>query len=446
MIPRILVPIDARPPAADPAADGARRRPSSMDERALIPPALPIVTLDGRTNIPASLPLESIAARTLVPRDVNWELFQSEVQSSAPLIPTDMDERVAVPSGARPPAILQPIEHVPLDLVDPDILTTGEIQLLASEQKEKAAKSELLVRISSGLIHALIILALIYMPQFSRRDRSQEETEIARRQLSYVFLPPGLRNPPRVTQPAEPRSDKLHIDPRILRRIAPPEPQPLPGPPEPERVIKNLPNAPTAQPSVAPPQPAPPKSDQPRPPLKLELPDQPQPSRGLVLPKLSPGRAIEESAKEAARSSGRSAAISGPLPGSRGAPGGGGPSQGLMSNGIEMLTPTEGVDFSNYLARVLASVRRNWYSVIPESARLGDRGRVILQFKILRQGAVPAGEPALVDTSGKEPLDRAAVSAIRTSSPFEPLPPAFSGPYIELRFIFLYNLPIDYAQ
>lgn len=249
-----------------------------------------------------------------------------------------------------------------------------------------------------------------------------------------------------MTQPAEPRSDKLHIDPRILRRIAPPEPQPLPGPPEPERVIKNLPNAPTAQPSVAPPQPAPPKSDQPRPPLKLELPDQPQPSRGLVLPKLSPGRAIEESAKEAARSSGRSAAISGPLPGSRGAPGGGGPSQGLMSNGIEMLTPTEGVDFSNYLARVLASVRRNWYSVIPESARLGDRGRVILQFKILRQGAVPAGEPALVDTSGKEPLDRAAVSAIRTSSPFEPLPPAFSGPYIELRFIFLYNLPIDYAQ
>ena len=52
----------------------------------------------------------------------------------------------------------------------------------------------------------------------------------------------------------------------------------------------------------------------------------------------------------------------------------------------------------------------------------------------------------MVDTSRKVQLDRAAVSAIRTSSPFEPLPPAFSGPYIELRFIFLYNLPIDYAQ
>jgi hypothetical protein len=42
-------------------------------------------------------------------------------------------------------------------------------------------------------------------------------------------------------------------------------------------------------------------------------------------------------------------------------------------------------------------------------------------------------------------LDRAAVSAIRSSNPFEPLPSAFSGPYIELRFIFLYNLPIEAA-
>jgi len=47
--------------------------------------------------------------------------------------------------------------------------------------------------------------------------------------------------------------------------------------------------------------------------------------------------------------------------------------------------------------------------------------------------------------SGKEPLDRAAVSAIRSSNPFEPLPPAFSGPYIELRFYFLYNLPLEAA-
>jgi TonB family protein len=108
-----------------------------------------------------------------------------------------------------------------------------------------------------------------------------------------------------------------------------------------------------------------------------------------------------------------------------------------------MLTPTEGVDFSTYLSRVLASVKRNWYAVMPESALLGDRGRVVLQFRIMRNGVVPEAEPSMVGSSGKDPLDRAAVSSIRASTPFEPLPSAFSGPYIELRFIFLYNLPLN---
>jgi TonB family protein len=101
------------------------------------------------------------------------------------------------------------------------------------------------------------------------------------------------------------------------------------------------------------------------------------------------------------------------------------------------------VDFSSYLARVLASVKRNWYAVMPESARLGDKGRVVLQFKIMRNGVVPDAEPNMVGPSGKEPLDRAALSSIRASTPFEPLPTAFSGPFIELRFIFLYNLPLN---
>jgi TonB family protein len=74
---------------------------------------------------------------------------------------------------------------------------------------------------------------------------------------------------------------------------------------------------------------------------------------------------------------------------------------------------------------------------------LGEKGRVILQFKIMSKGDVPDAEPQLMSSSGKEPLDRAAYSSIRSSSPFEPLPSAFSGPFIELRFIFLYNLPLS---
>jgi hypothetical protein len=33
---------------------------------------------------------------------------------------------------------------------------------------------------------------------------------------------------------------------------------------------------------------------------------------------------------------------------------------------------------------------------------------------------------------------------VRASSPFEPLPTQFTGPYIELRYTYLYNVPPEY--
>jgi TonB family protein len=182
--------------------------------------------------------------------------------------------------------------------------------------------------------------------------------------------------------------------------------------------------------------------------LKPQTPP-PDETTSLVLPKFSPGRALQESMQEAMKgSSSETATSGGPIGrGSSGASGGysggGGGGQGFAGNAVTILTPTEGVDFSTYIARVLASVKRNWYSVMPESARLGDQGKVVLQFRIMRNGVVPEAEPVMMGSSGKEPLDRAAASSIRASTPFEPLPSAFSGPYIELRFIFLYNIPLN---
>jgi outer membrane biosynthesis protein TonB len=450
MIPRTLVPFDAKPPAADPAAAG-RRRPSTLDERTLIPPALPVVPLDGRTSIPASLPLDSIAARVIVPRDVKWELVAREDTVWAPLLPTEMDARVTVPRDARPPEVLGPGPLLPSVLVDPDIVTTGELHLMGTEKQESSARWNLVTRFSSGLLHALVILAVLFQPKlFPERSARREDMEIARQQLSYIFLPPDARNPAKVTHSNEPRSEKLRIDPRILRKLAPPEapPQPLPGPPEPERVVRELPNAPTPKPNVAP-QPdlsAPaPKTDFSRPTARLEPPDQPQPNRGLILPKVSAGRAIEDSVHGVAKSQGSAPVVSGgQLPGGGGA--GGGRGGGTAYGALELLTPTEGVDFTNYLARVYASVKQSWYAVMPQSVFLGDKGVVVLQFKIMRDGGVPAGEPELLRGSGKGPLDHAAFSSVRASNPFQPLPSAFSGPYIELRFTYLYNVPIEYVK
>jgi hypothetical protein len=108
-----------------------------------------------------------------------------------------------------------------------------------------------------------------------------------------------------------------------------------------------------------------------------------------------------------------------------------------------MLTPNEGVDFSGYLTRVYYTVKRNWFAVMPTSVELGEKGIVQLTFRIMRDGSVPAAEPVIQRNSGKEHLDRAAYSSVRASSPFESLPPQFSGPYIELRYTYFYNILPD---
>ena len=446
MIPRFLVPLNARPPAVD--TPTTRRRPSTLDERTLVPAMLPIVPLDGRTNIPSSLPLESIAARTVVPRGIKREDFVVEKPSNLPLQPTDMDERVTVPQGAAPPEIIAPSENIlPAEIVEPDIFLTGEVNLLTEARTEDRAKSDLARNISSVVFHILLILAIIVEPKvFPARPKTQAELDLARRQMT-ILLPPGAFETPRPTPRREPLPPAMKVDPRILRKVAPPEPTPAPpAPKEPERVVKELPSAPVPKPNVTPPDttaPAP-KTDAPKQPLKLETPEEQPKPNSLLLPKNSPGRAIQDSMRDAAKMNApRPIGGGGPIP-TRGAPGGGG--RGSVGAGIEMLTPTEGVDFNDYLARVYQSVKRNWFAVMPASVELGDKGVVSLQFRIMKNGGVPDGEPVKVFGSGKEPLDRAAISSIRTSNPFEPLPPAFSGPYIELRFTYYYNLQPDYTH
>jgi TonB family protein len=115
--------------------------------------------------------------------------------------------------------------------------------------------------------------------------------------------------------------------------------------------------------------------------------------------------------------------------------------QPRSSFGAQMLTPTEGVDFAGYLAQVLSAVRTNWYAKMPAEAKQGKRGKVVVRFKIQRDGALLDQGPTLELSSEAKALDNAALDAVRTSTPFEHLPDAFKGPNIELRFSFSYNLP-----
>jgi TonB family protein len=111
---------------------------------------------------------------------------------------------------------------------------------------------------------------------------------------------------------------------------------------------------------------------------------------------------------------------------------------GTPGSSLELLSDPMGVDFKPYLIQILARVRKNWFAVIPESARMGNRGVVLLQFIIDHEGQVP--KLVIAMPSGAESLDRAAVASISASVPFPPLPKDFRGKEVRLQFSFKYNV------
>jgi TonB family protein len=414
---------------------------SDLDARTLVPSDLPQFELDPHSSIPSYFKLEVLGDAVVVPRDMpNTPLDAvSKTPNYVPL--TILDSRVAVPKDAHAaklvPKQIVAIQDLP-DVLDPDVLTTGEVNLMTRPAVDRTEAWNAVARFASIAFHFVVILLILLAPKiFPYHPPS--DAEIARN-ITNLYIPSDLNR--FATEPSAPRpkTPVVKVDPRMLRQLAPPRQAPLApalAPPEP---VREAPAPPKASPAAPLSQPHPAES-----PIRPQTPPPDAPS-SLVLPRFSPGKALQESMQEAMKGGGSESVTSaGPI--GRGSPGGGGGGggggQGFAGNAVQLLTPTEGVDFSTYIARVLASVKRNWYSVMPESARLGDQGKVVLQFRIMQNGVVPEQEPVMMGSSGKEPLDRAAMSSIRASTPFEPLPTAFSGPYIELRFIFLYNIPLN---
>ncbi len=128
-------------------------------------------------------------------------------------------------------------------------------------------------------------------------------------------------------------------------------------------------------------------------------------------------------------------------------PGGGG--GGVLSDGdngdptsignMQLLSDPQNIDFRPYMQQVLALVRRQWFAVIPQIARTGRQGIVVLQFSIDRRGQVP--KLVIANTSGTVAFDQAAVASVSASNPFPSLPNDYRGTEIRLQLAFSYNVP-----
>lgn len=90
------------------------------------------------------------------------------------------------------------------------------------------------------------------------------------------------------------------------------------------------------------------------------------------------------------------------------------------------------VDFGSYLAEVQKRIKKNWYPPRGEESK-----SVTLKFKVRKDGS--AYSIKLVTSSGLSIVDQAAVTAVKTASPFPTLP-AGSPDEIDIKFTFDYNV------
>lgn len=94
---------------------------------------------------------------------------------------------------------------------------------------------------------------------------------------------------------------------------------------------------------------------------------------------------------------------------------------------------SKGVDFGPWLRRFKVKVENNW--IIPQAA-LTNRGRVILQFIIHRDGRIT---DLKIVQAANNALTSAAVNAIRMSSPTLPLPEEYPADFVLFTVTFHYN-------
>src|SRR5579875_3308342 len=252
------------------------------------------------------------------------------------------------------------------------------------------------------------------------------------RELTQLNMPALHAPPPSVPRPAP------KVDNRTLQHLRSMEPPPRAAAP-PTAAPKIAPAAPPA-PSIAnatPPAPAPalplPSAPQPTPrntpPVVAEAPT-PQPStKPNFNTNTTPGGALNDAERYAATHPG----------GSGGAGPRGNGNSPLNFGGVEVLSDTQGVNFSPYIRRILADIYRNWLPLIPEEAKppLSKQGETLVRFSILPDGRI--GGMWLDGSTHDDAINRSAWGSITSEGQFPALPAQFHGPNLELRIHYYVN-------
>jgi outer membrane biosynthesis protein TonB len=316
--------------------------------------------------------------------------------------------------GASPPFAIRGSRWVDYD--------THELLEMISELEDERRWARLREGILWALLfHILLISAMTWIPKYVFKVPPVIDPIDAMKDRKYLDVPldalKELQSHP-VVKPVQPKHttiDKKTLE--AMNKPAPPPPTPAPEP------------APT--PTVQPPPTQPAPSTQPSPveaPRPSAVPARPNFAMGTTNPNDQLRHAMEGASRPGVN--GPDSAGGSGLARHPGAGGGG-----------QILSDTQGVDFSAWLQRWRHETQNTWDPLIPDevNAPINKQGIVVISFKVLPNGRLMDGSVKLEGRSGDSALDRAAWGAL-TGSNYPPLPRDFHGPFIEMRASFWYNV------
>jgi len=272
------------------------------------------------------------------------------------------------------------------------------------------------------LLHILLLSAVTWIPKYVFKVPQVIDPIDAiknRKDLNYLDVPPdALRalQPKPVIKPTPLKQPQ--IDKKTLEALNKPTPPPPPSPTD------THPTTP-APVQIPPPTPAPAQQSQVESPHPAAT-----PRPNFAMGSQNPADQLRD-AMRGSRSQGGGQQI----------PGGGGlPRHPGAGGGVEVLSDTQGVDFSAWLQRWHWETEHTWDPLIPDEVNppILKSGQVVIRFKVAPNGRIM--DPMyLVGRSGDTALDRAAWGAL-TGSNYPPLPREFHGQYLELQATFMYNM------
>lgn len=282
------------------------------------------------------------------------------------------------------------------------------------------------------LVHVLLLFAIFLIPKYLLKMAPAIETSSIKDHKDFTYLDTPTLPRPKAVKPLvhPPTIDRKTLE--DMQRENPPAPAPKPPPS----------SAPTEQQQAV---------EQPKPKPTQPIPPSPQSQSQVEAPRPTPVPArpnfagmmgqnpvdqLQRDMHNAAHSHGSQ---------STGVPAIGGlpmhPGAGVPGQGVQILSNTQGVDFSAWLRAWYYDTERTWDPLIPDEVNppISKQGQVMIRFKVLPNGRLMDNTVVLEGRSGDVALDRAAWGAL-TGSSYPPLPKDFHGPYLELRALFLYNM------